>query len=134
MDREIVVKLRSSFEEMVRKHPETGTEYWCARDLQMLLGYAKWENFAKVIEKAITSCRNAGYDPRDHFLEVRKMVDLGSGAKREIDDIALTRYACYLIAQKATPRRTPSPSRKPTSPSRLASRRSSSDGLRKPNA
>ncbi len=55
----------------------------------MLLGYAKWENFAKVIDKAITACQNSGYDPKDHFLDLRKMVDLGSGAKREIDDIAL---------------------------------------------
>jgi len=99
MDRKIVVKLRSSFEEMARKHVETGTEFWCARDLQTLLGYTRWENFAKVVEKAATSCRKAGYEPRDHFLEVTKKVSLGSGAQRDIDDIALTRYACYLIAQ-----------------------------------
>ncbi|MBN1818734.1 MAG: hypothetical protein JW828_15335 [Sedimentisphaerales bacterium] len=91
MDREIVVRYHASFEEMVRKFPDTGIEYWCARDLQMLLGYAKWENFAKVIDKAITACQNAGYEPRDHFLGLRKMVELGSGAKRQIDDIALTR-------------------------------------------
>ncbi len=107
MDREIVVKLRSSFEAMVRKHVETGTEFWCARDLQTLLGYARWENFAKVIEKAATSCKNAGYEPQDHFLEVTKKVDLGSGAQREIDDIALTRYACYLIAQNGDPSKDP---------------------------
>ena len=107
MDREIVVKLRSSFEAMVRKHDKTGTEFWCARDLQTLLDYARWENFARVVEKAINSCRNAGCDPRDHFLDVTKMVDLGSGAKRQIDDIALTRYACYLIAQNGDPSKTP---------------------------
>ena len=78
MDREIVLKLRSRFEAIVRKHVETGTEFWCARDLQTLLGYARWENFAKVIEKAVNSCRNAGYEPQNHFLEVTKMVDLGS--------------------------------------------------------
>jgi DNA-damage-inducible protein D len=103
MDKEIVVRLHSSFEQMVRRHPETGTEFWCARDLRMLLGYAKWENFAKVIDRAITACVNSGYDPKDHFLGVRKMVDLGSGAQREVDDIALTRYACYLIAQNGDP-------------------------------
>jgi len=103
MDKEIVVRLHSSFEDMVRKHSETGTEFWCARDLQMLLGYTQWKNFAKVIDKAITACQNAGCDPKDHFAGISKMVDLGSGAKREIDDIALDRYACYLVAQNGDP-------------------------------
>jgi DNA-damage-inducible protein D len=103
MDKRVVVRLRSSFEEMVRKHPESGVEYWCARDLQMLLGYAQWRSFAAVIDKAITACQNSGYDPKDHFAHMRKMVDLGSGAKWEVEDIALTRYACYLIAQNGDP-------------------------------
>jgi DNA-damage-inducible protein D len=103
VDKQLVTKLHSSFEEMVRKATDTGVEFWCARELQMLLGYARWENFFKVIEKAITSCRTTGYDPADHFLEITKMVPLGSGAKREVDDIALTRYACYLIAQNGDP-------------------------------
>lgn len=103
MDKEVVNRLHASFEEIVQQFPETGTEYWCARDLQMLLGYARWENFAKVIDKAITSCQTAGIEPKDHFLGITKMVTLGSGAKREIEDIALTRYACYLIAQNGDP-------------------------------
>jgi len=103
MDKEIVVRLHSSFEEMVRKFPDTETEFWCARDLQMLLGYSQWRNFAAVIDRAITACENSGYDPKDHFAHISKMVVLGSGAKREIDDIALTRYACYLIAQNGDP-------------------------------
>lgn len=103
MDKELIVRLHARFEEMVRTFPETNTEFWCARDLQEVLGYAKWENFARVIDKAITSCRTAGYDPCDHFAGIRKKVDLGSGAKREIVDIALSRYACYLIAQNGDP-------------------------------
>jgi len=103
MDKAIVVRLHSSFEEMVQKHPEAGTEFWCARDLQMLLGYSQWRSFAAVIEKAITACQKAGYDPKDHFAHIGKMVVLGSGARREIEDIALTRYACYLIAQNGDP-------------------------------
>ena len=103
MDREIVVRLHASFEDLVQKFPNTGTEFWCARDLQMLLGYAQWRSFAAVIDKAITACEKAGYDPKDHFAHISKMVVLGSGAKREIEDIALTRYACYLIAQNGDP-------------------------------
>jgi DNA-damage-inducible protein D len=107
MDKEIVVRLHASFEDMVQKFPDTGTEFWCARDLQMLLGYTEWRNFAKVVDKAITACQNAGYDPRDHFVEINKMVRLGSGAQRQVTDIALTRYACYLIAQNGDPAKDP---------------------------
>jgi DNA-damage-inducible protein D len=107
MNREIVVKLRSSFEAMVQQHPDTGTEFWCARDLQMLLGYSQWRNFEAVIKKAITSCQTADYNPADHFARISKMVDVGSGAKRQVEDIALTRYACYLIAQNGDPSKDP---------------------------
>jgi len=103
MKKEIIVQLHGSFEKSVHKETDTGTEFWFARDLQNLLGYSKWENFAKVIEKARTACKNVGYEVADHFLDIRKMVSLGSGAEREIDDIALTRYACYLIAQNGDP-------------------------------
>lgn len=107
MKKEIVVRLHSQFEEIARSWPETGTEFWLARDLQDVLGYARWENFRKVIDKAVTSCKAAGYEPGDHFLDVTKKVELGSGAIREIDDIALTRYACYLIAQNGDPAKDP---------------------------
>jgi DNA-damage-inducible protein D len=74
-------------------------ECWSARELQTILGYSKWENFFKVIEKAKTSCESSGIGVSNHFPDIRKMVLLGSGSEREIPDIALTRYACYLIAQ-----------------------------------
>ena len=80
-------------------------ECWSARELQKLLGYSKWENFEKVILKAKESCKNAGENISDHFPDVRKMVSIGSGAEKKIDDILLTRYACYLIAQNGDSRK-----------------------------
>lgn len=82
-----------------------GVECWSARELQTLLGYSKWENFSKVIDKAKESCRNAGAGVSDHFPDVRKVIEAGKGALHEIDDILLTRYACYLIAQNGDARK-----------------------------
>lgn len=91
----------------MRTETEGGTTFWLARDLQPLLGYERWENFAKVIEKAKTACTTSGYDLADHFLDSTKMVDVGSGAQREIEDVMLSRYACYLIAQNGDPTKEP---------------------------
>jgi DNA-damage-inducible protein D len=103
MKHELVSELHNQFEKLVHTDLDNGVEFWLARDLQAVLGYRRWENFSKVVEKAITSCETAGYDPGDHFREVTKMVPLGSGAEREVEDVALTRYACYLIAQNGDP-------------------------------
>jgi len=82
-----------------------GVECWSARELQKLLGYSKWENFEKVISKAKDACNNAGENLSNHFPDVRKTIAMPKGAEKEIDDILLTRYACYLIAQNGDSRK-----------------------------
>ena len=91
--------------EGIKRTREDGTEFWLARELAHVLDYAKWENFSKVIDRAILACRNSGFETTDHFPEVGKMVEIGSGAKRKQIDYELSRYACYLIVQNGDPRK-----------------------------
>lgn len=105
MKKDLVHSLTENFEAHAN-HTEAGVEFWLARDLQHLLGYAEWRNFSSsVVSKAKTACDISGHRLSDHFVDVNKMVDLGSGSQREVDDIMLTRYACYLIAQNGDPRK-----------------------------
>ena len=103
MKKEIIVKLKTEFE--TAAFEEQGVEYWSARELQTLLGYTDWRNFLGVIEKAKESCKNSKIDPNYHFVDVNKMIKLPKNATREVDDIILTRYASYLIAQNGDPRK-----------------------------
>ena len=103
MKKEIIARLNKSFEEAA--HIEQGIEYWMARDIQDLLAYNDWRNFLNVIEKSKIACQNSGQLETNHFGEVTKMVKLGSGSEREISDIMLSRFACYLIAQNGDPRK-----------------------------
>ena len=101
MKRQLISKLAGTLEKLVHKETATGTEFWLARDLQQVLGYVRWSNFEKVIQKAIVACELASNDADDHFLPVDKIEEIGSKTSRKVCDYALTRYACYLVAQNA---------------------------------
>lgn len=103
MEKELIIKLSKSFEQT--SFQKEGVEFWFARDVQILLEYSEWRNFCQVIEKAKIACQNSGQKVADHFVDVNKMVKVGSGAERKLADYMLTRYACYLIAQNGDPQK-----------------------------
>lgn len=109
MDKQSIIQYKTSFDAIASyiegNSGKEKVEIWLARDLQPLLGYARWENFQVAINRAVESCKTQGVNVDDHFREVTKMVTLGSGATREVYDYMLTRYACYLIAQNGDPRK-----------------------------
>lgn len=105
MDKELITSLKTNFDNMSHYDEKNGIEFWYARELQSAFEYTEWRNFQKVIEKAKVACLNSEHETANHFVDVTKMVGLGSGAQRDIADIKLTRYACYLIAQNGDPRK-----------------------------
>jgi DNA-damage-inducible protein D len=106
LKRALIEKLHHQLETLVHKETQTGTEFWLARDLQRVLGYKRWSNFTRVITKSKMACERAGYEPFDHFLEVQQLAPSDSPG-RPIEDYALTRYACYLIALNANSSKDP---------------------------
>jgi len=104
MKTEIIQSLTSDLESHA-KQTENGVEFWLARDLQDLLGYTDWRNFLQVINRAKVACETSNHQVSDHFVDANKMVTLGSGSRREVADMMLTRYTCYLIAQNGDPRK-----------------------------
>lgn len=100
--KEIVSAHHKTFE-AIRHHDEDGNEFWLGRELALALDYQGWRNFTRVIDKAIIACEKSGHPSANHFVDVNEMVVLGSGAKREVQDFKLSRYACYLIVQNADP-------------------------------
>ena len=104
MKTELVQALTTTFEGHAQQ-TDSGIEFWLARDLQHLLGYTKWDNFLNVVSKAKTACEVSGHAVSDHFADVGKTITMPKGAEKEVPDIMLTRYACYLIAQNGDPKK-----------------------------
>ncbi len=100
-----IEKLKNSVFENIKKINQIGQEYWSARELFVALEYKKWDKFLNVIDKAKEACKNSGQEVENHFPRVEKMVRIGSGAERDIGDLFLSRYACYLIIQNADPKK-----------------------------
>lgn len=105
MERNKIIAIKSQFDKTIHIDDEYDVEFWMARELMPLLGYGRWENFEKTINRSMESCETSGITVTDHFREVTKMVQLGSGAMRSVRDYMLTRYACYLIAQNGDPKK-----------------------------